>query len=103
MRLALLALTLALSGAGGLLAPAAQAQAELRAPAVLHVDADAAPGGDGASWATAFDDLQDALAVAAPGDEVWVAEGTYKPTDTGDRTATFALASGVALYGGFDG
>src|SRR5690606_7714723 len=71
--------------------------------AVIHVDADAAPGGDGASWATAFHDLQDALAIAQAGDEVWIAEGLYKPTEGSDRTATFTLMSGVALYGGFDG
>src|SRR5690606_8474226 len=73
------------------------------AQAVIHVDADAAPGGDGVSWATAFHDLQDALAVAEAGDEVWIAEGVYKPTEGSDRMATFTLASGVALYGGFEG
>src|SRR5690606_37344049 len=73
------------------------------AQAVIHVDADAPPGGDGASWASAFHDLQDALAVAEAGDEVWVAEGVYKPTEGSDRMATFTLQSGVALYGGFDG
>src|SRR5690606_7900683 len=44
------------------------------AQAVLYVDADAPPGGDGASWATAFHDLQDALAIVQAGDQVWVAE-----------------------------
>ena len=42
------------------------------AQAVIYVDADAAPGGDGASWASAFRDLQDALAAAEAGDEVWI-------------------------------
>src|SRR5690606_31455982 len=90
-----LALLLALS------APMASAQG------VLYVDADALPGGDGASWATAFRDLQDALAVAEAGDAVWVAEGTYRPGDgtagTGGRDASFALVDGAAVYGGFDG
>ncbi len=76
-------------------------------PAVLFVDADAAGAGDGSSWADAFAHLQPALAVAAPGDEVWVAEGTYRPTDGGpdafDRTASFRLPDGVGLYGGFGG
>ena len=36
-----------------------------QAGGVIYVDADANPGGNGANWATAFADLQDALAVAA--------------------------------------
>lgn len=74
----------------------------------LYVDATAAPGGDGQSWLTATDDLQDALQFAevkAPViTEVWVASGTYKPDrDTGDRTDTFSLPPGFSLYGGFAG
>ena len=56
-------------------------------------------------WADAFADLQQALAVAEAGDEVWVAEGTYLPAEGGvvDRDASFVLVSGTALYGGFSG
>ncbi|MFN8485160.1 MAG: choice-of-anchor Q domain-containing protein [Anaerolineae bacterium] len=64
------------------------------------------PGGagtqSGASWANARD-LAAALTAANSGDELWVKAGTYKPTTTTDRTATFALKTGVALYGGFAG
>jgi hypothetical protein len=70
--------------------------------AVLHVDASAV-GGNGTGWADAFTDLQDALAAAVSGDEIWVAAGTYTPTSTNDRTVSFVLKSGVALYGGFAG
>jgi hypothetical protein len=70
---------------------------------VLHVDADAAGPGNGTSWADAFPDLQAALAMAAPLDEVWVAAGTYHPGLPGDRPASFQLASGVSIYGGFAG
>lgn len=71
--------------------------------AVTYVDADATGTGTGTSWADAYDDLQDALAVVANGSQVWIAEGTYKPSSTGDRNASFVVPSGVELYGGFVG
>ena len=81
-----------------------------QAQTIWHVDDDASTNGNGASWSTAYKCLQDALAAAGPGDEIWVARGTYRPDEedantngTGDRFATFQLLSGVALYGGFDG
>ncbi len=70
----------------------------------IYVDADAPPNGDGSSWERAFTDPQDALAVAEGGDEIRVAEGTYRPTGpNGDREATFQLITGVALRGGYAG
>lgn len=74
-----------------------------------HVDADApGPVHDGSSWATAFLTLQDALAVAADGDEILVAEGVYKPDQggvvtPGDREASFVLKEGLIVRGGFAG
>jgi len=56
--------------------------------------------GDCLSWDTACE-LQVALINAIEGDQIWVAAGTYKPTADTDRTATFQLKSGVAIYGGF--
>jgi predicted outer membrane repeat protein len=78
---------------------------------VLVVRSGAPGGGDGLSWATAFNDLHVALdAAAASGgarNELWVAEGTYQPTrlvTVGDpASATFALVAGVSVYGGFAG
>jgi predicted outer membrane repeat protein len=63
------------------------------------------PGGtgDGLSWGTAMGSLQTALEAAVYCDEIWVAAGTYKPTTTSDRTISFNLKNGVAVYGGFAG
>jgi hypothetical protein len=75
---------------------------------VIYVDDDANLGGDGQTWETAYRHLQDALYAADPCDEIWVAEGTYKPdqdeggnTTPGQRGETFQLISGAAVYGGF--
>jgi predicted outer membrane repeat protein len=72
---------------------------------ILFVDADATGGANsGASWADAYTDFQDALTRAvAGGYEIWVAEGTYRPSVPSGRDATFQLLNHVALYGGFDG
>jgi hypothetical protein len=79
--------------------------------AVIFVDDNAAPGGDGQSWQTAYKSLQDALADAnssAKPIEIRVAQGIYKPDQgsgktPGDREAAFQLKTGVAIYGGFAG
>lgn len=68
---------------------------------VIYVDASAHGANDGSSWQDAFVDLQSALADSDYAGEVWVARGTYKPTTTRDRDATFVLNG--ALYGGFAG
>ncbi|AAR34084.1 fibronectin type III domain-containing protein [Geobacter sulfurreducens] len=54
------------------------------------------------SWANACE-LRYALANAVNGQDIWAAAGTYTPTAGTDRSATFQLVSGVALYGGFAG
>jgi hypothetical protein len=76
----------------------------------IYVDTNAAGSNDGSSWEDAFNYLQDALAVALSGDQIWVAEGVYKPDEdttypdgTGDRSATFQLINGVVIYGGYAG
>jgi hypothetical protein len=67
---------------------------------VIHV----VPGGEGegTSWKDATS-LQQALAIAQAGDEIWVAAGTSLPTLTDDRTAAFRVPTGVKLLGGFAG
>ena len=84
----------------GLSLPLAPAPAA-RAATVWYVKWDATGADDGTSWGDAFTDLQSALSATSGDDEIWVAEGTYTPGT--DRTATFQLSNGVALYGGFAG
>ncbi|HPF40247.1 MAG TPA: thrombospondin type 3 repeat-containing protein [Phycisphaerae bacterium] len=64
------------------------------AQTVHYVYVNTPVSGDGMSWTTAFQSLQEGINAAAPGDEVWVAAGAYLERIT--------LKEGVALYGGFD-
>lgn len=83
------------------------ALAPIAAADTLFVDANLISGADdGSTWADAFqgtDGLQDALAAAVSGDEIFVADGLYLPTGTGTRTVAFALKNGVEIYGSFAG
>ncbi len=78
-----------------------------QAAEVIYVDTDASGSNNGTSWLNAYNYLQDALAAASSGAEIWVAEGTYYPDDgTGqidnDPTSAFELKDGVSVYGGFN-
>ncbi|MHC4110689.1 MAG: right-handed parallel beta-helix repeat-containing protein, partial [Planctomycetota bacterium] len=80
----------------------------LAAGQTIYVDTYTPDNNDGSSWTRAYKYLQDGLADASSGDEIWVAEGTYKPdannsdpNGNGDRGATFTLINGVGIYGGF--
>jgi hypothetical protein len=72
----------------------------IRGSTIIHVDAAVALGGDGASWATAFQHPQDAADAAHPGDRIWVKSGTYTGLGSG---AVLQLTEGVEVYGGFAG
>lgn len=85
----------------------------ISAQTIYFVNDNAEPGGDGITWNSAFRDLQPALDSAclhSPA-EIWVAAGTYYPSQNvegnslgaTDRSNTFLMCSGVALYGGFVG
>ena len=66
---------------------------------------------DGLSWPNAYNNLQTALTAAAPGDEIWMAQGTYKPVipvnpatpTNAERAAYYTIPAGVKIYGGFVG
>jgi len=67
---------------------------------VWFVDDDAAPGGDGTRWSTAFASPEAAVLAAAAGQEVWIAQGLYTPSQA---NGDFVAAFDVDFYGGFDG
>ena len=69
---------------------------------VLYVNHSAMGNNDGTSWGDAYTNLQLALANASPGDSIWVAQGTYYPSDTA-KSVSFELVNGVKMFGGFDG
>jgi predicted outer membrane repeat protein len=69
---------------------------------IWHVNHERKISGDGLTWQTAFQSLQEALSAASKNDEIWVARGTYYP-DATDQTKSFTLKEDVALYGGFAG
>lgn len=68
---------------------------------IIRVDARVSTGGNGSTWATAYQNLNQAIAASVNGDEIWVAAGTYKPGSL--RSSTFALKTGTRLRGGFAG
>jgi hypothetical protein len=69
---------------------------------VLYAAPTALGFGNCSNWANTCT-LQTAIANATSGNEIWVVSGTYRPTTTADRTLTFTLKNGVAIYGGFNG
>jgi predicted outer membrane repeat protein len=87
----------------------------LYAQTVRYVKPVADGTGDGSNWANASADLQAMIDASASGDQVWVAAGTYMPTEkiantlndgttpTTSRDQAFILRTGVKVYGGFAG
>jgi predicted outer membrane repeat protein len=78
----------------------------------IFVNEGAGGANNGSNWTDAYTSLSDALAIAVPGDQIWVAQGVYKPSVVVDfngdgvidpREATFYLPSSVEIYGGFTG
>ncbi len=74
--------------------------------ATRYVDASAPAGGDGLSWATALNTLTPSILFPlASGDEIRIAQGTYRPTFAGGpRAATFIVpCNGGVVRGGYAG
>lgn len=70
----------------------------------IYVNANVIGGNnDGTAWQHAFLELSDALNSASSGDQIWVAAGTYTPTNSTTRNISFDLPQGVFIYGGFQG
>ncbi len=63
--------------------------------------------GDGTSWQNAYGNLQEAIDAAQSGDEIWIAEGVYKPErlikSNKKNSRAFIFKDGISLYGGFKG
>ena len=94
-------LIVALSLASSLLA--AISIHDVQAAGILYSKSGGMTTGNCDSWTNACE-LRYALgSIANSGDEIWVQQGTYKPTGGTDRTATFQLINGVSIYGGFVG
>lgn len=70
-------------------------------PAVYYVDANATGANDGSSWADAFTNVTDALALTNLNDAVWVAKGTYTLADK--NTPIAVSTNEVDIIGGFAG
>lgn len=85
-----------------LVATAAPCIAQAAPGKIWYVNRDSKAAGDGTAWTSALQSLQDALAAASKGDEIWVARGTYHPHTT-DADKSFVLKEDVAVYGGFSG
>ncbi|HWB19685.1 MAG TPA: right-handed parallel beta-helix repeat-containing protein, partial [Phycisphaerales bacterium] len=83
--------------------------------AVIYVNINAPPGGNGLTWATAFQDIKSAYQLADPNGsgattfgQIWVAQGTYYPTHFASandaRSKTFYIFhKNLTVLGGFVG
>jgi|GEM_PF-3267145 len=74
---------------------------------IVYVNGASPTAGNGTSWAKPFIYLRDALENSLPGDQLYVAKGTYYPDDGvtgfyGDRELSFEV-NGQKIYGGFVG
>ncbi|MBV7529104.1 Ig-like domain-containing protein [Chitinophaga sp. sic0106] len=81
---------------------------QLFAQNICYVKKLATPGGDGRSWATAFNNMDDAIAANTNDpavNKIYVAEGTYVPAipvySSVPGTKTYNVLNNLSIYGGF--
>jgi len=75
-----------------------------QSPVALYVDANSPNDPGTGKLGDPFRRLQDGInAVQDSNTEVWVVAGIYKPTTDSNRTISFVMKPGVAVYGGFAG
>ena len=72
----------------------------LPAPGVKRVTTTGAGLQDGSSWANACNGIDGGLALASSGDELWVKQGTYQPSN---MNTGFVVSVHVSIYGAFLG
>ena len=70
--------------------------------APVFVNVNATGNNDGSSWANAYTNLQSAINNNIYNDEIWVAAGTYKHSNT-DRITSIELKNNTKIFGGFNG
>ncbi|MGR7813304.1 choice-of-anchor Q domain-containing protein [Lacinutrix undariae] len=69
----------------------------------IYVNSSATGNNDGANWANAYTDLQDALQNAVTGGQIWIAKGVYKPSTSARNTYYVIDKEDLKIYGGFAG
>ncbi|OUS02841.1 hypothetical protein A9Q86_01975 [Flavobacteriales bacterium 33_180_T64] len=71
---------------------------------IVYVNYTATGNNDGTTWADAYTHLENALAAATDGNEIWIATGTYLPNTTDSQTTPFNINNAdLKIYGGFAG
>jgi len=78
--------------------------------AIIYVDSSAVGLNTGVSWTNAYTDLQLAISSSSHNDQIWIAKGTYYPSQkptgvssTNLKDHTFFVNKNIKLYGGFSG
>jgi hypothetical protein len=71
--------------------------------AIIYVNNQIFPSGDGTSWASAYTFLHEAIDNASPNDEIWVAAGIHAPAFGDLNDDGFLLPEGLKIFGGFSG